>query len=102
MDMLIRLTQEHTRTFRRIPGGGSVTRLASPPVPAVPKGCRLEGLRTRFLGAYGLAERRLYTANAHEMKSSPIHPGFQERLGTRGRFLSQPDKHVTLFEDRVA
>jgi putative transposase len=68
--MLIRLHQEHTRTFRRIPGGRSVTRSASPPVPGVPKGYRFVGLHTRFLGAYGLADRDLCSG---ECSRNEIH-----------------------------
>jgi len=57
--MLIRLTQDHARTFRRTPNRRSAMCSASPAVPAVLEGCHLAGLYTPLPGAYAVTQRGL-------------------------------------------
>lgn len=84
-DMLIRLTQEDARTYRRTPGLRSATRSASPAVPAALEGCHLAGLYTELLETYGVAQRSL-DSGEHSRNAIVTHSSRLPRtLGDEGR-----------------
>jgi hypothetical protein len=98
-DMLIRSTQEDAKTFRGIAGGRSATRSVSVGrYLRCREGAAWRGCKPDYLGPTGSTSADCTRANARATKSSPIHSGVQERLGTPGQFLTQPDKHEPGFQ----